>query len=62
MFRVAGRMDRALAKTVLYQVRRNFLSVLFPTITASVIYADWSHTQHYKAAKAAQVKKFKEDL
>jgi len=55
-------MDRALAKTVLYQVRRNFLSVLFPTITASAIYADWSHTQRYKANKTARAKKDKESL
>ena len=59
----AGYMDRAsLVKTAVYQVRRNFLSILFPTITASAIYADWSHTRRYKAAKAAQTKKVEEDL
>ena len=39
-------------KVVLYHVRRNLVSVLFPTLAFSAIYADWSRTRRYKAAKA----------
>jgi len=36
-------------------VRRNLLSVLFPTLVAWAIYADWSRTQKYKADKAKKL-------
>jgi len=34
------------------QVRRNLISILFPSVVAWAIYADWSHTRQYKAEKA----------
>jgi len=36
-------------------IRRNLLSVLFPTLTLWAIYADWSRTQRYKANKAKKL-------
>lgn len=36
---------------VLFTIRRNLISVLFPTLCAWAIYADWSRTQRYKANK-----------
>ena len=35
-----------------YHVRRNFVSVFFPTLVAVLIYGDWSRTQHYKSKRA----------
>jgi len=36
-------------------VRRNVVSILFPTLCAWAIYADWSRTQRYKADKAKKL-------
>jgi len=36
-------------------IRRNLVSVLFPTLTAWAIYADWTRTQQYKADKAKKL-------
>ena len=36
-------------------VRRNLVSVLFPTVCAWAIYADWSRTKQYKANKAKKL-------
>ena len=36
-------------------VRRNLISVLFPTFCAWAIYADWSRTQKYKADKVKKL-------
>ena len=32
-------------------LRRQLVSILFPTLTALVIYSDWSRTQKFKAKK-----------
>lgn len=39
-------------RKVLVLLYRRKLSILFPLLSGSLIYADWSHTQAWKAAKA----------
>jgi len=39
----------------LVTIRRNLVSVLFPTLCAWAIYADWSRTQKFKANKAKRL-------
>lgn len=39
----------------LLTIRRNLVSVLFPTVCVWAIYADWSRTQKYKADKAKRL-------
>jgi len=41
--------------TIFLTIRRNVVSVLFPTLCAWAIYADWSRTQEYKAVKAKEI-------
>jgi len=48
-----GGVEATKLQSVLVKVRRNFISVLFPVLAVSAIYADWSRTQRYKAAKVA---------
>jgi len=45
-------MSVAKTATILQTVRRNFISVLFPSLVGWAIYADWSRTKEYKANKA----------
>lgn len=42
----------------IYLFRRNWISVAFPTVLGYCIYADWSRTQRFKAAKALKEKEF----
>lgn len=41
-------------RTAVRFVRRNFLTVFFPSIVAYAIYSDWSRTQRFKASKALE--------
>ena len=34
-------------------LKRNFVSIIFPTVTIWAIYADWSRTQRFKLQTAA---------
>lgn len=38
---------------ILYQVKRNAVSVLFPTLCGLAIYKDYSHTQSWKKEQLA---------
>jgi len=48
-------MFSCLMPGIFLTVRRNLVSVLFPTLCAWAIYADWSRTQKYKAVKAKKL-------
>jgi hypothetical protein len=39
---------------VLRFAKRNFVSIVFPTVAIWAIYADYARTQRYKAKKAAE--------
>lgn len=41
-------------KSVLKVLQKYSIVVIFPTFTVSTIYADWSHTQRWKAAQIEQ--------
>ncbi|XP_018300093.1 uncharacterized protein [Mycetomoellerius zeteki] len=47
-------MDSAIFKTIWTSVKRNFVSVLFPTTTVLTIYADLRHTARWKRQLAEQ--------
>ncbi|XP_037050962.1 uncharacterized protein LOC119084911 [Bradysia coprophila] len=41
-------------KGFLKVLKKYSVVVIFPTFTASTIYADWSHTKQWKASKIQQ--------
>ena len=41
--------------SVLKTIRRNIISVLFPTVAVWAIYADWSHTREVKLERAKKL-------
>ena len=50
-----GLQEISKARKVYIIARRNLASVLFPTLVAYSIYADWSRTQRFKEAKRKQI-------
>ncbi|CAH4038646.1 unnamed protein product [Pieris brassicae] len=48
------REHRVRFMAILRFLRRNLVSITFPTLTATFIWLDWNHTRHWKALSKKQ--------